>query len=58
MGRLSGHHPNIVNVLQIGKTDTGRPYLVMHASSPRCRRDQFHRRGSLDARVRDTGPLD
>ncbi|WP_442981214.1 protein kinase domain-containing protein, partial [Rhodococcoides fascians] len=29
MGGLSGH-PNIVNILQVGVTDTGRPYIVMH----------------------------
>ncbi|MBJ8340223.1 protein kinase [Antrihabitans sp. YC3-6] len=28
MGRLSGH-PNIVNILQLGVTATGRPYIVM-----------------------------
>src|SRR6478735_6592701 len=28
MGRLTGH-PNIVNVLQVGATDNGLPYLVM-----------------------------
>lgn len=47
MGRLSGH-PNIVNILQVGATRTGRPYIVM----------QYHSRGSLDARIRRSGPLD
>ncbi|MGX6508712.1 protein kinase domain-containing protein [Rhodococcus sp. SJ-2] len=46
MGQLSGH-PNIVNVLQIGTTDSGRPYLVM----------QYHPRDSLDAQIRRSGPL-
>ncbi len=46
MGRLTGH-PNIVGVLQVGETETGYPYLVM----------QYHRRGSLDARIHKLGPL-
>ncbi|MFC9362314.1 protein kinase [Rhodococcus sp. NPDC057014] len=46
MGRLTGH-PNIVAVLQIGTTNTGRPYLVM----------PYYSRGSLDTRIRDQGPL-
>ena len=46
MGRLTGH-PNIVGVLQVGETESGYPYLVM----------QYHRRGSLDARIRRVGPL-
>ena len=46
MGRLSGH-PNIVNILQVGTTVSGRPYIVM----------QFHRQGSLDSRIRRGGPL-
>ena len=46
MGRLSGH-PHIVNVMQVGTTVSGRPYLVM----------QYHRRDSLDARIRRTGPV-
>jgi non-specific serine/threonine protein kinase len=46
MGRLTGH-PNIVGVLQVGETEGGYPYLVM----------QFHRRGSLDARIRRVGSL-
>ena len=46
MGRLTGH-PNIVGVLQVGETEGGYPYLVM----------QYHRRGSLDARIRRVGPL-
>ena len=28
MGRLTGH-PNIVNILQVGTTDSGLPYIVM-----------------------------
>lgn len=49
MGRLTGH-PNIVSVLQVGQTDGGYPYLVM----------QYHRQGSLEARIRRLGllPLD
>src|SRR5258705_13643951 len=46
MGRLTGH-PNIVGVLQVGETDSGYPYLVM----------QYHRQGSLEARLRQLGPL-
>jgi non-specific serine/threonine protein kinase len=46
MGRLTGH-PNIVGVLQVGETASGHPYLVM----------QYHRRGSLEARIRRVGPL-
>jgi non-specific serine/threonine protein kinase len=46
MGRLTGH-PNIVGVLQVGETESGYPYLVM----------QYHRQGSLEARLRRSGPL-
>src|ERR1700752_1285809 len=46
MGRLTGH-PNIVGVLQVGETASGYPYLVM----------QYHRHGSLEARIRESGPL-
>jgi non-specific serine/threonine protein kinase len=46
MGRLTGH-PNVVGVLQVGQTKSGHPYLVM----------QYHRRGSLDARIRRLGRL-
>ncbi|WP_330230399.1 protein kinase [Nocardia sp. NBC_00508] len=46
MGRLTGH-PNIVGVLQVGETETGRPYLVM----------PYHSQGSLDAQIRLGGPL-
>src|SRR5258705_1747597 len=46
MGRLTGH-PNIVGVLQVGETESGYPYLVM----------QYHRRGSLEARIHQLGPL-
>ena len=46
MGRLSGH-PNIVNILQVGATASGRPYIAMH----------FHPQDSLEARIRRHGPL-
>ncbi|TSD40249.1 protein kinase [Rhodococcus sp. KBS0724] len=46
MGRLSGH-PNIVNILQVGATESGRPYIAMH----------YYRRGSLEARIRQHGPI-
>ncbi|AEF40540.1 serine/threonine-protein kinase [Hoyosella subflava] len=46
MGRLSGH-PNIVNIIQVGATDSGRPYIVM----------PFHPRDSLAVRLRRHGPI-
>src|SRR5882757_8945922 len=46
MGRLSGH-PNIVNILEIGATTSGRPFIVM----------QYHPHDSLDALIRKRGPL-
>ena len=46
MGRLTGH-PNIVNILQVGATDGGLPYIVM----------PYHPQDSLEARVRKDGPL-
>ncbi|NDV08803.1 protein kinase [Rhodococcus sp. IEGM 248] len=46
MGRLTGH-PNIVNVLEVGVTDSGEPYIVM----------PYHPQGSLDERIRRHGPL-
>ncbi|WP_431938994.1 protein kinase domain-containing protein [Nocardia grenadensis] len=46
MGRLTGH-PNIVEVLEVGETESGRLYLVM----------PFHPQGSLEARIRRDGPL-
>ncbi|TQC50888.1 protein kinase [Rhodococcus sp. WS4] len=46
MGRLTGH-PNIVNILQVGATDSGRPFIVM----------PYHSQDSLDARIRRDGPL-
>ncbi|PQP19185.1 protein kinase domain-containing protein [Rhodococcus opacus] len=45
MGRLTGH-PNIVNVLQVGATDSDLPYIVM----------PFHPQDSLDKRIRRDGP--
>ncbi|MFF3567656.1 protein kinase [Nocardia jiangxiensis] len=47
MGRLTGH-PNIVGVLQVGTTESGRPYIVM----------QFHPQNSLEALIHRDGPLD
>ena len=46
MGRLSGH-PNIVNILQVGATESGRLYIAM----------QYHPQDSLEARIRRLGPL-
>ncbi|MFE6863785.1 protein kinase [Nocardia sp. NPDC057668] len=46
MGRLSGH-PNIVDILQVDVTASGRPYIVM----------PFATHGSLERLVRDNGPL-
>ena len=46
MARLTGH-PNIVGVLQVGETASGYPYLVM----------QYHRQGSLEARIKRLGLL-
>ncbi|UAK29905.1 protein kinase [Nocardia asteroides] len=46
MGALSGH-PNIVPILQVGTTRSGRPYLVM----------PYHSQGSLENRIRREGFL-
>lgn len=46
MGRLTGH-PNIVHVLQVGTTDSGRPCLVM----------PYYPQDSLEMRIRRQGPL-
>src|ERR1700754_1429959 len=46
MGALSGH-PNIANILQVGVTESGRPYIVMH----------YHSMGSLAERVRREGRI-
>jgi non-specific serine/threonine protein kinase len=46
MGLLTGH-PNIVGVLQVGESESGYPYLVM----------QYHRQGSLEARIRELGAI-
>ncbi|AHK34034.1 protein kinase/transcriptional regulator [Rhodococcus opacus PD630] len=46
MGKLSGH-PNIVSIFQSGTTESGMPYIVM----------QYHPRNSLDALIREAGPL-
>ncbi|MGH3803475.1 MAG: protein kinase domain-containing protein, partial [Pseudonocardiaceae bacterium] len=45
MGRLTGH-PNIVNILEVGATESGLPYLVM----------QYHPQDSMEARIRQHGP--
>lgn len=45
MGRLTGH-PNIVHMLEVGTTGTGRPYLVM----------PYLASGSLEALIRREGP--
>lgn len=47
MGRLSGH-PNIVNVLEVGATASGRPFIVM----------QYHPHGTLDLLIRKHGLID
>ncbi|MCV7301062.1 protein kinase [Mycobacterium barrassiae] len=46
MGKLSGH-PNIVNILQVGVTEGGRPFIVM----------PYHSVGSLAERVRREGRI-
>ncbi len=46
MGRLSGH-PNVVEVLQVGETSEGRPYIVM----------PFLAKGSLAAFIERDGPV-
>jgi serine/threonine protein kinase/N-acetylneuraminic acid mutarotase len=46
MGALSGH-PNIANILQVGVTDSGRPFIVM----------PYHPTGSLAERVRREGRI-
>ena len=46
MGALSGH-PNIANILQVGVTDSNRPFIVM----------SFHTLGSLAERVRREGRI-
>jgi serine/threonine protein kinase/N-acetylneuraminic acid mutarotase len=44
MGKLSGH-PNIENILQVGVTETNRPYIVM----------PYHQAGSLAQRLHRVG---
>lgn len=46
MGRLSGH-PNIVTILQVGTTVSGRPFIVM----------PYHAKNSLEVLIRRHGPL-
>ena len=47
MGRLSGH-PNIENILQVGVTDSNRPYIVM----------PYHEAGSLAQRLHRVGRIE
>ncbi|BCI91902.1 hypothetical protein NIIDMKKI_71080 [Mycobacterium kansasii] len=47
MGKLSGH-PNIVTILQVGSTVSGRPFIVM----------PYHAKNSLESLIRRHGPLD
>jgi ATP/maltotriose-dependent transcriptional regulator MalT len=47
MGRLSGH-PHIVQILEVGTTASGRPFIVM----------PYHAKDSLEALIRKHGPLD
>ncbi|OCB33390.1 protein kinase [Mycobacterium malmoense] len=46
MGGLSGH-PNIVNILRVGVTGSGKPYIVM----------PYHSADSLAVRLRREGPV-
>src|SRR6201999_4216949 len=46
MGGLCGH-PNIVNILQVGVTESNRPYIVM----------PYHAAGSLAQRIRRVGRI-
>ncbi|ORW92237.1 protein kinase [Mycobacterium szulgai] len=46
MGGLSGH-PNIVNILRVGVTESGRPFIVM----------PYHAADSLAVRLLRAGPL-
>ncbi len=46
MGKLSGH-PNIENILQVGVTETNRPYIVM----------PYHQAGSLAQRLLRVGRI-
>ncbi len=46
MGKLSGH-PNIEDILQVGVTDTNRPYIVM----------PYHEAGSLAQRLHRVGRI-
>ncbi len=46
MGGLSGH-PNIVNILRVGVTASGKPYIVM----------PYHSADSLAVRLRREGPI-
>src|SRR6185295_11041802 len=46
MGGLCGH-PNIVNILQVGVTESKRPYIVM----------PYHAASSLAQRIRRVGPI-
>ena len=46
MGKLSGH-PNIVNILQVGVTEHGRPYIVMPYQTGGSLAQKIHRVGRI-----------
>ncbi|MGV0815820.1 protein kinase [Mycolicibacterium boenickei] len=49
MGRLTGH-PNIVLVLDVGETATGRPFVVMPYLAAGCLEKRIRRHGALPPR--------
>lgn len=46
MGALSGH-PNIVNILQVGVTESNRPFIVMPYHSVGSLAERLHREGRI-----------
>ncbi len=46
MGALSGH-PNIANILQVGLTESNRPFIVMPMSTMGSLADRVHREGRI-----------
>ena len=46
MGKLSGH-PNIVNILQVGVTESNRPYIVMPFQTGGSLAQRIHRVGRI-----------